>query len=395
MLTALALPDAFTWPFTCQPVDCAAAVRELAQARVATTAAMRSRVAVGGCWRERRVGFMGNTRISSCRSRRWRLKHGSSVAAGGDDSTGVTRCAVRRQRETGAKFANHEYASDDARHATTFDETNPIAPRRHRHVVTGRSTAVNRPRLPAAAESRVEPARARRFGMQLRRWFRAHGRDLPWRRTRDPYRILVSELMLQQTQVSRVVPKYAAFLETFPTLHHIARARPRRVTEAWAGLGYYARARNLHALARVVTDGGRDAAGSLPPDAPSLRALPGVGAYTAGAVSSFAYERRAELVDTNVARVLQRVFAPDVARKTGAGQKVLWAIAKALLPRTGKATWTHNQALMELGALVCTARVAHCHRCPVADVCATFSAANVAPATGVTRRSGRIRAGSA
>ena len=207
MLTALALPDAVTWPFTCQPVDCAAAVRELAQASVATTAAMRSRVAVGGCWRERRVGFMGNTRISSCRSRRWRLKHGSSVAAGGDDSNGVTRCAVRRQPETGAKFANHEYASDDARHATTFDETNPIAPRRHRRVVTGRSTAAGRPRLPAAADSRVEPARARRFGMQLRRWFRAHGRDLPWRRTRDPYRILVSELMLQQTQVSRVVPK--------------------------------------------------------------------------------------------------------------------------------------------------------------------------------------------
>ena len=241
----------------------------------------------------------------------------------------------------------------------------------------------------------IEPARARRFGIRLRRWFRANGRDLPWRRTRDPYRILVSELMLQQTQVSRVVPKYAEFLETFPTLHHIARARPRRVTEAWAGLGYYARARNLHALARVVTDGGRDAGGTLPPDAASLRALPGVGAYTAGAVSSFAYERRAELVDTNVARVLQRVFAPDVARKTGAGQKALWAIARALLPRTGKATWTHNQALMELGALVCTARVAHCQRCPVSGVCATFSAADVASVKGGRRISARRPRGSA
>jgi A/G-specific adenine glycosylase len=214
----------------------------------------------------------------------------------------------------------------------------------------------------------------RRFGTLLRRWFRANGRDLPWRKTRDPYRILVSELMLQQTQVSRVVPKYAEFLETFPTLHDIARARPKRVTEAWSGLGYYARARNLHALAKVVTDRGRNPYATLPPDAVSLRELPGVGAYTAGAVSSFAYERRAELVDTNVARVLKRVFAPDLVIKSTSGQKRLWAVARELLPRTGKATWTHNQALMELGALVCTARVAHCEVCPVRTVCATFAA---------------------
>ena len=183
--------------------------------------------------------------------------------------------------------------------------------------------------------------------------------------------------MLQQTQVSRVVPKYGEFLATFPTLHHIARARPKRVTEAWSGLGYYARARNLHALATVVTNRGRNAEGTLPPDAESLRTLPGVGAYTAGAVSSFAYERRAELVDTNVARVLQRVFAPEVVIKSGAGQKRLWSIARAILPRTGKATWTHNQALMELGALVCTARVARCAGCPVRSVCATGAAFQV------------------
>ena len=224
-------------------------------------------------------------------------------------------------------------------------------------------------------DSAVDVARGRRFGALLRTWFRANGRDLPWRRTRDPYRILVSELMLQQTQVARVVPKYAEFLETFPTLHDIARARPKRVTEAWAGLGYYARARNLHALAKVVTDRGRDLHATLPPAASDLRALPGVGAYTAGAVSSFAYERRAELVDTNVARVLQRVFAPEVVIKSSRGQKRLWAIAREILPRTGKATWTHNQALMELGALVCTARVAHCPVCPVRRECATHARA--------------------
>ncbi len=231
-------------------------------------------------------------------------------------------------------------------------------------------------RVSRTLERDIDVQRGRRFGALLRRWFRANGRDLPWRNTRDPYRILVSELMLQQTQVSRVVPKYAEFLATFPTLHHIARARPKRVTEAWSGLGYYARARNLHALAKVVTDGGRNVYGLLPADAESLRALPGVGAYTAGAVSSFAYERRAELVDTNVARVLKRVFAPSLMIKSTRGQKQLWSIARALLPRTGKATWTHNQALMELGALVCTARVAHCAVCPVRRVCATYASEN-------------------
>jgi len=226
-----------------------------------------------------------------------------------------------------------------------------------------------RSRTSAAVLPAVDRARAQRFGAALRRWFRRNGRDLPWRTTRDPYRILVSELMLQQTQVSRVVPRYAEFLERFPTLHHVARARPARVTEAWSGLGYYARARNLHSLASLVTDRGRDTSGCLPPDAEALRALPGIGAYTAGAVSSFAYERRAELVDTNVARVIKRVFAPGVDLKSGPGQKRVWAIARDLLPRTGRTCWTHNQALMELGALVCTARVARCGICPVRGLC--------------------------
>ncbi|HEX5973159.1 MAG TPA: hypothetical protein VFY85_14595 [Gemmatimonadaceae bacterium] len=222
-----------------------------------------------------------------------------------------------------------------------------------------------------AADVATDAARGRHVSEKLRRWFRANGRDLPWRRTRDPYHVLVSELMLQQTQVSRVVPRYGEFLEAFPTLHHVARARPARVTEAWSGLGYYARARNLHALARQVTDRGRNASATLPAEPHELRALPGIGAYTAGAVSSFAYERRAELVDTNVARVLKRAFAPDADLKTTKGQKRVWAIAKAILPRTGRATWTHNQALMELGALVCTARVARCDVCPIRRDCQT------------------------
>ncbi len=226
-----------------------------------------------------------------------------------------------------------------------------------------------RPTLPPA-DPLVPAALAQRFGRKLRRWFRANGRDLPWRRTRDPYAILVSELMLQQTQVSRVLQKYPAFLDRFPSLETIAAAPVGRVMEAWAGLGYYARARNLHRLAVERVSAGRDA---LPPDTRALRDLPGIGAYTAGAVASFAYERRAALVDTNVARVLRRVFAPHLPARTPAGARVLWQIAEEILPRTGRDAWTHNQAVMELGALVCTARVARCGICPVRRECGTYA----------------------
>lgn len=218
----------------------------------------------------------------------------------------------------------------------------------------------------------------RRQMARLRTWFRKHGRDLPWRRTRDPYHVLVSELMLQQTQVVRVVDYYARWLTRFPTLHDVAKARPRQVREAWEGLGYYARARNLQRLARTVTPNG-EPNHALPSDPASLRALPGVGAYTAGAVASFAYEKRAPLVDTNVARVLLRLYAPAFSPKTGLGQRVAWALAEAVLPRTGKAAWTHNQALMELGALVCTARVARCGACPMRRECPSAEAVALAP----------------
>jgi A/G-specific adenine glycosylase len=216
----------------------------------------------------------------------------------------------------------------------------------------------------------IDPALRQDFTRRLRSWYRRNARDLPWRRTRDAYRVLVSELMLQQTQVSRVLDYYAEFLERFPTLTHVARAKPAAVMEAWEGLGYYARARNLHRLAITVTEGGRQN-NRLPSDTAALRQLPGIGAYTAGAVASFAYEERAALVDTNVARVLKRVFAPRANVKTTRGQRVVWELAESVLPRTGRATWTHNQALMELGALICTARVAHCNRCPVRSICRT------------------------
>lgn len=175
--------------------------------------------------------------------------------------------------------------------------------------------------------------------------------------------------MLQQTQVARVLDFYDRFLRRFPSLGHVATAPPRRVREAWRGLGYYARAHNLHRLAREVS--GTRWQGRLPEDPDVLRELPGIGAYTAGAIASFAFERRAALVDTNVARVLRRAFAPRLDPRSARGARRLWALAETLLPRTGQATWTHNQALMELGALVCTARVAHCSRCPVRALCAS------------------------
>jgi A/G-specific adenine glycosylase len=204
------------------------------------------------------------------------------------------------------------------------------------------------------------------FRGRLLRWFRRHGRDLPWRRTRDPYRILVSEVMLQQTQVARVEEYYRRFLERFPSLADLAAAPPAQVRESWDGLGYYRRAANLHQLAQVVTS---EHGGVIPDDPARLVLLPGVGRYTAGAVASFAYEKATPAVDTNVARVLRRAFHP---RATGsAGERKLWATATRLMPRRGAAAWTFNQGIMELGALVCTARVARCGVCPVRPACAT------------------------
>jgi A/G-specific adenine glycosylase len=167
--------------------------------------------------------------------------------------------------------------------------------------------------------------------------------------------------------VSRVTEYWPRFLEEFPTIHHLAAASPKRVREAWDGLGYYRRAENLRRAARdVVTH--HD--GELPRELSVLRSLPGIGAYTAGAVASFAFELAEPAIDTNVARVLRRAFHPRV-KKGAAGDQKLWKIAKELVPRNGNAAWATNQALMELGALICTARVMRCDVCPVRKQCRT------------------------
>jgi A/G-specific adenine glycosylase len=211
------------------------------------------------------------------------------------------------------------------------------------------------------------PAQHRLFRRRLIAWFRRHGRNLPWRNTRDPYHVLVSEVMLQQTQVSRVEGYYGRFLAEFPDVETLARATPARVREQWDGLGYYRRAANLHQLAKEVV---ASEEGRIPRDTAALRRLPGVGRYTAGAVASFAFEQAEPAVDTNVARVLRRAFHPRAGRNAG-GNKRLWETAAAMLPRAGRNAWAFNQAIMELGAMVCTARVARCGECPVAEVCKT------------------------
>ena len=207
---------------------------------------------------------------------------------------------------------------------------------------------------------------AAEFRRSLLRWFRRHGRDLPWRRTRDPYHIVVSEFMLQQTQVSRVEGYYDRFLTRYPTIEDLAAAPAAMVRESWEGLGYYRRAANLHRLAQVVVEGH---AGVVPSDPAALLRLPGVGRYTAGAVACFAYERATPAVDTNVSRVIRRAFHPRL-RGTVVGRRV-WETAGEIVPKRGKRAWAFNQAIMELGALVCTARVARCGECPVRTACLT------------------------
>jgi len=211
---------------------------------------------------------------------------------------------------------------------------------------------------------RIDPRQLADFQRGLLAWFRQYGRRLPWRRTRDPYRVLVSEVMLQQTQVDRVRGYYRRFLQAYPTVHDLAAARAPEVREAWEGLGYYARARNLHAAARRIV---KEHEGHFPRALAELQALPGVGRYTAGAVASFAYEQRAPVLDTNVRRILTRIFvrrSSTPARR----ERRLWALAEAVIP-PGDA-WAFNQALMDLGATICRARTPDCPRCPVRCACA-------------------------
>jgi A/G-specific adenine glycosylase len=218
-----------------------------------------------------------------------------------------------------------------------------------------------------SATSLPSPDARQRFRRAILGWYRRHGRDLPWRRTSDPYHILVSEVMLQQTQVDRVVPKYQEWLDKYPSLEALASAPEDEVSETWRPLGYNIRPRRLHAIAResVARYGGQ-----LPSDQDTLRSFKGIGAYTAGAIRSFAFRERAAILDTNVARVLFRVFVRRGDPKAHAMKKHLWAMSEVLVPR--KHVFDFNQALMDLGATVCVARRPKCEACPMTSLCSSF-----------------------
>ena len=211
-------------------------------------------------------------------------------------------------------------------------------------------------------------ARVTKIRNALTAWYRRHARDLPWRRTNDPYAVWLSEIMLQQTQVATAIPYYERFLKRFPTIDVLSRARLQSVLKAWEGLGYYTRARHLHEAARRIV---RDHGGVLPQSAERLARLPGIGKYTAGAIASIAFDRNEPVLDGNVIRVLCRLeFIADNPKAADTLRR-LWALAGTILPR-GRAGM-FNQALMDLGATVCVPRNPQCAGCPLRALCKAFA----------------------
>jgi A/G-specific adenine glycosylase len=206
----------------------------------------------------------------------------------------------------------------------------------------------------------------RQFRRKLLAWYERHARDLEWRRSRDPYRVWVSEVMLQQTQVATVADYFPRFVAAFPTIESLAAAPEEDVLRLWEGLGYYRRARQLHTAAKKIVAEHR---GRFPRDIEAVRNLPGIGRYTAGAVLSIAFDQRQPILEANTLRLLSRLIALRVDPRSKLGEGVLWKFAEELLPRTGSSKF--NQSLMELGSLVCTPRSPACERCPVVSLCPT------------------------
>lgn len=251
--------------------------------------------------------------------------------------------------------------------------------------------------------ARIQSGRRRYYRAGLRAWFERHGRDLPWRRTRDPYRILVSELMLHQTQVPRVAEVYETFLHRFPTIESVAEAPLGEVKAITDPLGYKIRGRWIKQIADETV---AYHAGRLPDSVEGLMELPGVGRYTAGAVATFAYDQAAPILDTNVARVVGRWFQgalPDT-EPDGRRERRLWALAADLLPRRAQASgtgpsaaWITNQGLMDLGAQLCVSRRPRCESCPFRRRCHHASPARAAGEAdviewiGERERSGGVR----
>ena len=230
-------------------------------------------------------------------------------------------------------------------------------------------------------DDHFDSATLTRLRRNLRKWYIDKARDLPWRRTGNPYHIWISEVMLQQTTVAAVVPYFERFLNQFPTVQQLADAEQEEVLRNWEGLGYYSRARNIHKTAKLIV---ADFGGEFPGTVDELLALPGIGRYTAGAIVSFAFNRPAPIVEANTLRLYCRLLSYDGDPRSTAGQKVLWRFAEELVPPKEPAQF--NNALMELGALVCTPEEPSCSTCPLRSCCRAFADGRQAELPVVTRR---------
>jgi A/G-specific adenine glycosylase len=213
------------------------------------------------------------------------------------------------------------------------------------------------------------PRQRQTLRRRLLTWYESNARELPWRASRDPYRVWLSEIMLQQTQVATVREYFARFVAALPDVHHLAAADEQQVLRLWEGLGYYRRARQLHAAAKQIAD---VYGGQFPQDPAELQKLPGIGRYTAGAIASIAFGQRAAILEANTIRLLSRLIGYRGDPLRTSGQRILWQVAETILPQTNVAQF--NQALMELGSLVCTPSEPKCHACPLSCLCAARAA---------------------
>jgi A/G-specific adenine glycosylase len=204
------------------------------------------------------------------------------------------------------------------------------------------------------------------FRRQLIKWYQGNGRELPWRQTSDPYQIWVSEIMLQQTQVATVIDYYHRFLKKFPTVTRLAKADQAEVLALWSGLGYYRRARSLHAAAQQIA---QQHDGKFPDSVETIQSLAGVGRYTAGAIASFAFDLRAPILEANTNRLFSRLIGLREQADSTSAQKELWRFAEEILPPKGSGSGEINQAVMELGSVICTPTAPKCSLCPVSSLC--------------------------
>ncbi len=234
---------------------------------------------------------------------------------------------------------------------------------------------------PTANSQQLSTPWKRSFRTKLLAWYADHARDLPWRNNRDPYRVWLSEVMLQQTTVAAVKPYFERFTTAFPTVESLANADEADVLRLWEGLGYYRRARGLHAAAKQIV---AEHNGQVPRDVPTLQTLPGIGRYTAGAIVSIAFDQRAPILEANTIRVFTRLTAYRGDPVKSAGQKFLWSVAEEVLPQRDIARF--NQALMELGSLVCTPTAPNCGACPVNTLCEARRAGAVDELAATTKK---------